>query len=316
MKRNLFVFLMTLLLGFAANAQIIYQQNFDSFTPGDPLAVVDPSWTTWSNSPGSAEDPLITNAQSSSPSNSVVIQGSNDAVFPIANFTAGHYKMSFNMYIPTGFNGYFNLLQLFNGASSEWGMQVFFDVGGAGSIDGGAQAAATFTYPYNTWMLIENYIDLTNDWAEFYIDGNLIHGWVWSSGTFGTGTLNQLGGMNMYAWSDNGPCRYYLDNVLFEPVQTALYFDDFESYSVGQFLAVENPTWWTTWSNLPGSSEDAPITDAMAHSGTKSVLVQGSTDAILKLGDKTSGVYDLDFWYYIPTGFAGYYNIQHYEAPG
>ncbi|MBN1337676.1 MAG: T9SS type A sorting domain-containing protein [Bacteroidales bacterium] len=315
MKRTLLLLFASVLFGFAANAQI-YEQNFDSFTAGDKLAVVDPNWTTWSNTPGSAEDPVITNAQSASPSNSVVIEGTNDAVYPIPNYTAGFYKMSFKMYVPTGFNGYFNLLQLFNGASSEWGMQVFFDVGGMGSIDGGAQTAATFTYPYNTWMLIENTIDLTNDWAEFYINGTLIHGWIWSSGTFGTGTLNQLGGMNMYAWSDNGPCKFYVDDVVFEAPSTALYDDDFESYDVGDFLAVENPTWWTTWTNNPGSAEDAPITDAMAHSGTKSVLVQGTTDAILKLGDKTSGVYELDFWYYIPTGFAGYYNIQHYEAPG
>lgn len=316
MKRNLLLLFATVLFGFAANAQVLYEQNFDSFTSGDQLAVVDPDWTTWSNAPGGAEDPFITSDQSASPSNSVVIEGTNDAVFPIGNFTAGFYKMSFKMYVPTGFNGYYNLLQLFNGASSEWGMQVFFDVGGMGSIDGGAQTAATFSYPYDTWMLIENTVDLTNDWAEFYIDGNLIHGWVWSSGTFGTGTLNQLGGMNMYAWSDNGPCKYYFDDVVFEAPSSALYDDDFESYNVGDFLAVENPTWWTTWTNQPGSAEDAPITDIQAHSGTKSVLVQGSTDAILKLGNKTTGQYELDFWYYIPTGFAGYYNIQHYESPG
>ena len=316
MKRNLLLLMVTMLLGFAATAQVIYQDDFDSYNPGDYLAVVSPDWTTWSNQPGGSEDALITDAQSSSPSNSVIVEGAVDVVYPIANYTAGAYKMTFEMYVPSGFNGYFNLLQVFAGASSEWGMQVFFDVGGQGSIDGGGEGAASFSYSYDTWMLIENVIDLDNDWAEFYIDGNLIHGWVWSTGAFGTGALNQLGGMDMFAWSDNGPCKYYFDDVVFEGMSAALYEDDFESYNVGDFLAVENPDWWTTWTNQPGSAEDAPITDEMALSGTQSVLVEGSTDAILKLGNKTSGQYQLNFNYYIPSGFGGYFNIQHFETPG
>ncbi|MCD4734799.1 MAG: T9SS type A sorting domain-containing protein [Bacteroidales bacterium] len=315
MKRYLLL-LLVVALGTAASAQIIYQQDFDSFNAGDYLAVVDTDWTTWSNSPGGAEDPLISSDQSSSAPNSVVVEGTNDAVYPINNLTAGYYTVSFKYYVPTGFNGYFNLLQMFAGASSEWGMQVFFDVGGAGSIDGGAQTAATFTYPYDTWMEIECIVDLDTDWAEFYIDGTLIHGYVWSTGTFGTGTLNQLGGVNFYAWGDNGPPKYYFDDFKFETQSSALYADDFESYNVGDFLAVENPTWWTTWTNNPGSAEDAPISDAFANSGSQSVLVEGATDAILKLGDKTSGKYQLNFYYYILGGFGGYYNIQHYESPG
>lgn len=318
MKKVLLFCIMLLMASTASFAQVIYQGDFEAFNVGDHLAVVDPdNWTTWSNAPGGAEDPVISNDFAHSGTKSVKVTGTNDCVYPIPNYQAGHFKVSFQMYIPTGYNGYFNLLQNFAGASSEWGMQVFFDVGGMGSIDGGAQAAATFNYTYDTWHLIQADINLDDDWAEFYLNGNLIHGYVWSTGTFGTGTLNQLGGMNLYAWAENGPPLYYFDDVVFEEVSEALYEDDFESYTVGSFLAQSNPTWWTTWTNAPGGPEDGPIVTDYANSGTKSVTTQGTTtDLILKLGDLTTGSYQLKFWYYIPSGKGGYFNIQHFESPG
>lgn len=101
--------------------------------------------------------------------------------------------------------------------------------------------------------------------------------------------------------------------------QTVLFEDDMESYDVGDYLAVENPEWYTTWSNLPGSGEDAIVSDDFAHSPTKSALVDesgGATDLLLLLGDKTAGQFELSWWMYIESTYAGYYNIQHFESPG
>ncbi|MBC8487819.1 MAG: T9SS type A sorting domain-containing protein, partial [Bacteroidetes bacterium] len=57
-------------------------------------------------------------------------------------------------------------------------------------------------------------VDIDNDWGEFFLDDVLIHGWIWSTGCFGTGTLNQLGGSNFYAWDGgvNGNPLYHFDN--------------------------------------------------------------------------------------------------------
>ena len=99
----------------------------------------------------------------------------------------------------------------------------------------------------------------------------------------------------------------------------AQYTDNFDSYTVGGFIAVQNPTWWTTWSNLPGSGEDGEISTAFSSSPTKSVVIDevgGLTDLVLKLGNKTSGAWEVNFDFYVETGKAGYYNIQHYETPG
>ncbi len=101
--------------------------------------------------------------------------------------------------------------------------------------------------------------------------------------------------------------------------QIVLLTENMDSYATSSFLANDNPTWFTTWSNLPGSGEDAQILTNFAHSGTKSAsadLTGGSTDCILKLGNLTTGIYELKWWMYVETGKCGYYNIQHFQTPG
>ena len=39
------------------------------------------------------------------------------------------------------------------------------------------------------------------------------------------------------------------------------YFDDFDDQIPGNYIAEEIPDWWTTWSNDPGSAEDAVFSD-------------------------------------------------------
>lgn len=116
--------------------------------------------------------------------------------------------------------------------------------------------------------------------------------------------------------------KYFLSIVLsmclyikFIPAQE-IYVDDFELYSAGSYLAFENPLWWRTWSNNPGGYEDATVTNQIALSGTQSVVIENLTDVVLKLGDKTYGHYKLDFFVFMPSGFYGYYNVQHFEQPG
>ena len=97
--------------------------------------------------------------------------------------------------------------------------------------------------------------------------------------------------------------------------QTTLIDENFDSYTTGGQVADQSDI-WTTWSNDPGSAEDAVVSEDYANSTAKSMLVTGTNDMILPLGDKTSGVYDVNFYYYVETGFGGYFNIQHFEAPG
>ncbi|HHN48640.1 MAG TPA: T9SS type A sorting domain-containing protein [Bacteroidales bacterium] len=92
--------------------------------------------------------------------------------------------------------------------------------------------------------------------------------------------------------------------------QVTLYEDDFEAYTVGQGIASQS-SWWIVWPGGP----DAPITTEQAQSGTKSVKISGSSDIIWIL-DKVSGKYQVDFHYYVLSGFAGYFNFQRLPQPG
>jgi len=195
-------------------------ETFEDYTAGDYMvqqanAMGRDYWTTWSGAPGTAEDPMVTNAVSFAGANALTIEGTNDAVLLLGDKTEGVWDVSFNIYIPTGTIGYFNLLQKFDGAASEWGMQAYFDVDGAGLVDAGAAGAGVFTYAYDTWIFVNLEVDLTNDFAEMFVDGVSIVTWQWSTGSFGTGTLNQLGAMNLYAWAENGTPGAIFDDIDF-----------------------------------------------------------------------------------------------------
>jgi hypothetical protein len=202
----------------------IFEYDFENFTAGQQVACQFPAeWTTWSNAPCGTEDAYVSTDYAHSGVNSVKITGVNDLVKELGNLTTGHYNLSFQMYIPNGTLGYFNILQDFAGASSQWGMQVYFGddntqpTPGVGWIDGGAALAASFNFNYDTWNLVEADIDLDQDWAEFYFNGALIHGYVWSSGTFGTGTLDQLDGVDFFAFTGSGgTALFYFDDFSME----------------------------------------------------------------------------------------------------
>lgn len=93
--------------------------------------------------------------------------------------------------------------------------------------------------------------------------------------------------------------------------QTTLYQDDFEAYTANATLTSQNPA-WVIW---PGGTSGI-ISTAFANSGTKSVKVSGTNDLIYGFGNKISGSYQIDFHYYIPTGFGGYFNFQRHQSPG
>ncbi len=90
--------------------------------------------------------------------------------------------------------------------------------------------------------------------------------------------------------------------------QAVVFSDDFEAYIVGQQVACQNPTDWTTWSNAPCGTEDAYVSSNHAFSGTKSFVVVMVNDFVKPLNDLTSGKWEMRFQMYIPTGKGGYFN--------
>jgi len=293
-------------------------ETFEDYNANDYLVVQANSmgrdyWTTWSGSPGSAEDPMVSDDVAFTGSNSLVIEGTNDAVLLFDNYTEGKYAVSFNIYVPAGFYGYFNLLQEFAGTNSQWGMQAYFDTGGLGTVDAGAAGAGVFNFNYDEWTFVELIIDLDTDFAQMFVEDNLIVEWVWSTGSFGTGTLNQLGAMNLYAWAENGTPKAYFDDIDLVEYEDSEIFEDFEAYNAGEQLVEQAVAmgydYWTTWSNSPGSAEDPFVTNDVYQSGDNSIVIEGTNDAVLLFGDKTTGAYTVMFSIYIPDGYYGYFNL-------
>lgn len=97
--------------------------------------------------------------------------------------------------------------------------------------------------------------------------------------------------------------------------------ENFDSYASGNMIAQTAGAPWNTWSQAPGGSEDAPLSDEQSYSAPLSIKVTGAAaggpvDLILGLGDHSTGVYGLSFYMYVPAGNGGYFNLQHNEIPG
>ena len=86
---------------------------------------------------------------------------------------------------------------------------------------------------------------------------------------------------------------------------------NFDQYNVGDKVAQTIGQPWTTWSDQPGSGEDAVFSDEQAASGTNSVKFTYGNDQIYNFNDETTGSYTLDWNMYIPSGKDAYLNIQH-----
>ena len=103
--------------------------------------------------------------------------------------------------------------------------------------------------------------------------------------------------------------------------QVIIVNENFDGYASGDLVAQTIGAPWNTWTQAPGGADDAPLSDEQAYSAPLSIKVTGAAaggpvDLILGLGNRTSGIYGLSFFMYIPAGNGGYFNLQHNEIPG
>lgn len=102
-------------------------ETFEEYISNAPLAIQAQSqgktyWTTWNNLPGGTEDPKVSQDVSVSGSKSLLIENDNDAVLLLGDRNSGAYAIDFNMLVSDTSLAYFNVLQLFDGENSEWGL--------------------------------------------------------------------------------------------------------------------------------------------------------------------------------------------------
>ena len=175
-------------------------------------------WTTWTNSPGSAEDAEISMQYAYSEPNSVMFEtgGSTDVILPLGDQTSGDWNMSFMMLIPSTNGAYFNMLHDFNGNDSNWAFDVFFSETGNGTVAiGGAASTNTqsFTFDHDKWFLVSFDIDVSEGTIDANIDGALVS-WDWTIGS--SSESSTIGALNLYAFApEEETGLYYIDDVSF-----------------------------------------------------------------------------------------------------
>ncbi|HQW04495.1 MAG: T9SS type A sorting domain-containing protein [Flavobacteriales bacterium] len=217
MKRSL---LFTLLGGFAGliSAQtVLVNENFDSYTEGELVAqTIGLPWSTWSVDPGSTEDTPISDEQASSGTLSMKVSGvaaggPTDLVLRLGDRSTGSYTLSWNMYVPSGNGGYFNIQRNEVPGTGSFMLEVTFKVDGTIEFMNNT-VASDGSYPQDTWFSVALAFDLETLDATLDIDGTTQYGWQTD-----TPGPNQIGGIDFFAYAGGAPNvpLYYVDDVLF-----------------------------------------------------------------------------------------------------
>ena len=324
---------------FTLYAQV--SENFSDYTVGGKLAQQAQGmgrmyWTTWSGAVGTNVDGAIAELDGNKVGKFTY---NNDQVLRLGTQngttwtpkTTGVWDLTFKIRVPTGKDGYFNVLAFFNGNDSEWAVQVGMGCDpntngvppsypGQAYIYAGSENAVIVPFAHDTWIDVKVHIDLDNDAAELYFNNTLAHQWVYSLGSFGDGCGRLIDVMNIYPPSSVARSEFYIDDINFASANAAsvLYQTGFDDVAAGAYVAQSYPTWWTTWDNHPGTGEDALITTEQASSPNNSAKCAYSTgtDLVFKAGDKTAGAYQIDFDMYIPANGRAFFNVLHIFAGG
>ncbi len=207
--------------------EIMFSYDFEDFTGGDRLAeVASEHWTTWSNDPGSAEDATIAEADGNK---YVRFVPGNDQVLLFGDLVNGSYEITFDLFVPDGKNGYYNILHNFDGGDVVWALQQYVHLtdedgsangvpaAGHGTTHAGGIGTSDIPFVYDTWMNIRYVIDINHDVAEFYFSTEETEEvkyaeWQWSKNSFGDELVpvRKLDAMNFYPPLSSS--EYYLDN--------------------------------------------------------------------------------------------------------
>jgi hypothetical protein len=234
--KKIYLSITALLLVFSVNAQII-EDDFEDYDLG-PMEQQNTSvWRTWSDGFVDVESILVDANQQFSGSKSGFIgagPGPQDAILNLGNLESGTYTLQFQMYIPAGKGGYFNiqgtipdgsLAGVFNSGNVNFNPDGIEPGLGEDEFLNASQFTYNFTYPEGQWFKVSLFFDLDGDPVPTYqlsIDGELASE---SPIPFQEDTV--LGGIDFFANDAN--CNYFIDDVFFvEGTLSSVSFDSIE----------------------------------------------------------------------------------------
>ena len=220
-----------------SNDEQLLFEEFEEYIAGNKIAAEAIAaghdwWTTWSNAPGGSEDGVVIDLNGNQCGH---LTYGNDQVLLLGDEENGNYDLEFDILIPEGKNGYFNILHHFAGSNSTWAMQCYLHLTndgqnstsapGQGTIHAGSNGTATLTnVVYDQWMHFRLNVDTDTDVANYYYTAPgeeevLVCTWQWSLDSFGNNVVGRtLAAMNFYPPENAATSEYYLDNFSFKKI--------------------------------------------------------------------------------------------------
>ncbi len=221
-----------------SNDEILILDPFEEYTVGNKIAVEAIAaghdwWTTWSNAAGSSEDGVVAEFDGTQCGH---LTYGNDQVLLLGNEENGNYDLEFDILVPQGKNGYFNILHHFDGSNSDncvWAMQCYLHMTndgqtstqapGHGTIHAGSNGTADVACVYDAWMHFRLNVDTDTDMARYYYTAPgeeevLVCEWQWSLDSFGDQADRVLGAMDFFPPQNAANSEYYLDNFSFKKI--------------------------------------------------------------------------------------------------
>lgn len=313
-----------------SNDEVLLFDSFEEYTVGnhiaeDAIAHGYDHWTTWNNHPGTNEDGFVAEQGGSICGE---ISGVADNVLLLGDEENGNYDLEFDILVPDGSNGYFNILHRFAGSNSKWAMQCYLHLTndgqnstvapGQGTIHAGSNGTATLTgLVFDQWMHFRLNVDTDTDVANFYYtapgaDEELVCTWQWSLDSFGNNVVGRtLAAMDFFAPMEDGSSIYYLDNFSFkkiggesapelsitpEEVNVTLGEDDVTTVEVTIENSGNSIGDWAGWLDFGEGGNGTQTADLYYHNGD----VTGAT------GIGSSDAYTREFGIRLPsTAYAG-----------
>ena len=239
MKNKIFTLLLLLLTAsfcYAQDQEILISESFSSYNVGSKIAVAANNvgnywWTTWSNAPGSSEDGVVANFDNTKCGH---LTYGNDQVLLLGDEENGNYDLEFDILIPEGKNGYFNILHHIAGFNSTWAMQCYLHLTndgsnstpapGHGTVHAGSNSTCDLPCVYDEWMHFRVHVDADNDVAQLYFNvvgqpEEMYAEWQWSLDSFGNNVVDRtLGAMDFLPMESAFSSEYYLDNFNFSRI--------------------------------------------------------------------------------------------------
>ena len=219
-----------------SNAEFLINEDFENYEVGDKIAEKgNDCWTTWSTEEGGAEDGVVADLNGRK---CAYFKNGNDQVIKLGNYSTGSYEIEFDVYVPAGKSGYYNILHSFAGSSSIWAMQGYLNMinnsetgaqsqsAGHGTIHAGGSNVADLPCVSDAWMHFRFVIDINADLATFYCtmpdaEEEKIVEWEWRQNSFADGSEidRHLDAMNFYPPLNTS--EFYVDNFTLKQLSAA-----------------------------------------------------------------------------------------------